>query len=266
LQRTVFFVSESTGITAEALGQSLLSQFSHSVKFKTVYMPFVNTMERARELSERLVQLEQLDGVRPIVFATMPEEDIREVLNNSPCLYIELFDTFIGPISKELGVGPSGKRGLTHGYSNGDSYEHRMSIINFAMTNDDGARLDKFDQADVILIGVSRSGKTPTCLYLAIHFDIKAANYPITEEDFETGKLPPALLANRDKLIALTINPVRLHNIREERRPGSRYASLKTCRREVQEAAEMFRKLGLKTFDTTSQSIEEISSLIMKSI
>jgi len=266
LQRTVFFVSESTGITAEALGQSLLSQFSDSVKFKTVYMPFINTLERARELSERLAQLERVEGVRPIVFATMPEEDIREVLNDSPCLYIELFDTFIGPISRELGVGPSGKRGLTHGYSNDDTYEHRMSIINFAMTNDDGARLDKFDQADVILIGVSRSGKTPTCLYLAIHFDIKAANYPLTEEDFETGKLPPALLANKDKLIALTINPVRLHNIREERRPGSRYASLKTCRREVQEAVEMLRKLGLKTFDTTSQSIEEISSLIMKSI
>ncbi len=265
-QRTVFFVSESTGITAETLGQSLLSQFSHSIRFKTVYMPFVNTLERARELSERLTQVAELEGARPIVFATMPEEDIRAVLSSSPCLYIELFDTFIGPLAKELGVGPSGKRGLTHGYSNGDSYEHRMSIINFAMTNDDGARLDKFDQADVILIGVSRSGKTPTCLYLAIHFDIKAANYPLTEEDFDAGRLPQALLDNRDKLIALTINPVRLHNIREERRPGSRYASLKYCRREVQEAEEMFRRLGLKTFDTTSQSIEEISSMIMKTI
>ncbi|HEB94975.1 MAG TPA: kinase/pyrophosphorylase [Sedimenticola thiotaurini] len=266
MRRTVFFVSESTGITAETLGQSLLSQFAHSVEFKTVYMPFINTMERARELAERLKQLNELEGVRPIVFATMPEEDIRAVLSSSPCLYIELFDTFIGPLAKELGVGPSGKRGLTHGFSNGDSYEHRMNIINFAMTNDDGARLDKFDQADVILIGVSRSGKTPTCLYLAIHFDIKAANYPLTEEDFERGRLPQVLMNNRDKLIALTIDPLRLHRIREERRPGSRYASLNSCRREVQEAEEMFRRLGLKVLDTTSHSIEEISSLIMKAI
>ncbi len=265
-RRTVFFVSESTGITAETLGQSLLSQFSHSVQFDTVYMPFVNTVERAQELAERLNQVSRDDGVRPIVFATMPEKDIREILSNASCLYIELFDTFIGPLSKELGVGPSGKRGLSHGFSNGDTYEHRMSIINFAMTNDDGARLDKFDQADVILIGVSRSGKTPTCLYLAIHFDIKAANYPLTEEDFETGKLPKVLLDNKEKLIALTIDPLRLHRIREERRPGSRYASLSYCKKEVQQADVIFRRLGLKVLDTTSHSIEEVSSLIMKSI
>ncbi|HHH38346.1 MAG TPA: kinase/pyrophosphorylase [Sedimenticola sp.] len=263
-RRTVFFVSESTGITASTLGHSLLSQFEHTVDFRTVYMPYINTLEKARELALRIDGLMDKGEARPIVFATMPMTDIRECLKATRCLYIELFDTFIGPLSQELGVGPSGKSGLSHGIVNGDSYEHRMSIINFAMANDDGARLDKFNQADVILIGVSRSGKTPTCLYLAMHFEIRAANYPITEEDFEKGSLPQALLENRDKLVALTIDPFRLHRIREERRPGSGYASLARCRSEVQQAEQLFRKLGIVPLDTTSQSIEEISSRIIR--
>lgn len=264
--RTVFFVSESTGITAETLGQSLLSQFSQAVRFKTVYMPFINNPEKARELCHRLDGLTRTEGSRPIVFATMPEPEIRGILRDSSCLYIELFDTFIGPLSEELGVGPSGKKGLTHGFSCDDSYESHMGTINFAMANDDGARLDKYHQADVILIGVSRSGKTPTCLYLAIHFDLKAANYPITEEDFELGRLPQIVLDQREKLIALTIDPVRLSRIREERRRGSDYASLARCKRETRQAEQMFKRLGIPTIDTTSHSIEEISSSIVKSL
>jgi len=266
LSRTVFFVSESTGITAETLGQSLLSQFSQEVMFKTIYMPFISTPEKARDLANRLSELTLSEGKRPIVFATMPVIEIREILSGASCLYIELFDTFIGPLSAELGVGPSGKTGLSHGFSNDDSYENRMSTINFAMTNDDGARLGKYNQADVILIGVSRSGKTPTCLYLAIHFHVKAANYPLTDEDFESGKLPKALLDNREKLIALTIDPVRLNRIREERRRGSDYASLGRCRRETRMAEQIFKRLKIKSMDTTSNSIEEVSSRIMKTL
>jgi regulator of PEP synthase PpsR (kinase-PPPase family) len=265
-QRSVFFVSESTGITAATLGHSLLSQFEQAEAFRTIYMPYINNMEKAGNLAARIDGLMVKGEMRPIIFATMPKTDIRECLKATACLYLELFDTFIGPLSKELGVGPSGKSGLSHGIVNGDSYEHRMSIINFAMANDDGARLDKFSQADVILIGVSRSGKTPTCLYMAMHFELRAANYPLTEEDFEKGHLPQALLDNRDKLVALTIDPFRLHHIREERRRGSGYASLPRCRSEVQQAEQLFRKLGLKPMDTTRQSIEEISSRVVRSL
>lgn len=266
LQRTAFFVSESTGITAETLGQSLISQFGQLVEFRTVYMPYVNTPEKAHALAAQFDQLLEKEGHRPIVFATMAEPDVRAILKEANCMYIELFDTFIGPLSMELGVDPSGKKGLSHGIVNGETYEDRMSIINFAMTNDDGARLDKYDQADVILTGVSRSGKTPTCLYLAMHFGIKAANYPLTEEDFEKNKLPEALTRNKGKLIGLTIDPHRLNRIREERRPGSRYASLPRCQSEVRMAQQFFRKLKLRVLDTTSHSIEEISSRIMKQI
>lgn len=266
LNRTVFFISESTGITAETLGHSLLSQFSQAVSFKTIYMPFISTPKKARELAVRINQLNEREGVRPLVFATMPDTQIRDILRHASCLYIELFDTFIGPLSEELGVQPSGKRGLSHGFSNDDTYESRMSIINFAMSNDDGACIDKYHEADVILIGVSRSGKTPTCLYLAIHFNIKAANYPLTDDDFETGRLPDVLLQNKKKLVALTIDPIRLNHIREERRRGSDYASLARCRRETRLAEQLFRQLRIRTLDTTSHSIEEISSQIIKSL
>ncbi len=266
LKRTVFFVSESTGITAETLGHSLISQFEKTVEFTTIYKPYINTAEKAQELVDRFNRLYQEQGYAPIVFATMAEPEIRVMLKRSSCLYIELFDTFIGPLSKELGVNPSGERGRSHGITNGDRYENRMSIINFAMTNDDGARLDKYDQADVILVGVSRSGKTPTCLYLAMHFGLRAANYPLTEEDFEQNKLPDVLLKHRQKLIALTIDPMRLSRIREERRPGSRYASLHRCQSEVRQALQYFTRHQLTVIDTTSYSIEEISSRIMNTI
>ncbi|MCW8948960.1 MAG: kinase/pyrophosphorylase, partial [Sedimenticola sp.] len=168
-KRTIYYVSESTGITAETLGHSLISQFEQTIEFTTVYMPFINSVEKAKKLTSQFNLVAKNDGARPIVFATMVEYEIRVILKRSNCLYIELFDTFIAPLSRELGVNPSGKTGLSHGMANGESYEDRMDIINFAMVNDDGARLDKYDQADVILIGVSRSGKTPTCLYLAMH-------------------------------------------------------------------------------------------------
>ena len=265
-QRTVFYVSESTGITAEALGQSLISQFEQTIEFRTIYMPFINTIDKAAELVKQFDVLAELEGARPIVFATMAELEIRVILKRSNCLYVELFDTFIAPLSKELGVNPSGKSGLTHGMVNGESYEDRMDIINFAMVNDDGARMDKYDQADVILVGVSRSGKTPTCLYLAMHFGIKAANYPLTPDDFEKNEFPKGLLNNRDKLVGLTIDPPRLNRIREERSPGSSYASLARCGNEVRQALQMFKRHKVWVMDTTAYSIEEISSRIAKAI
>ncbi len=266
LMRTVFYVSESTGITAETLGQSLISQFEQTIGFRSIYMPFVNTAEKAQELVRTFEAIAEKEGRRPIVFATMAETDIRLILKRSNCLYIELFDTFIAPLSKELGVNPSGKIGLSHGMTSGENYEDRMDIINFAMVNDDGARIDKYDQADVILLGVSRSGKTPTCLYLALHFGIKAANYPLTEEDFEKDEIPKALIKNQKKLVALTIDPPRLSGIREERRPNSGYASMRRCATEVKHAMNLFKRHNLWVLDTTTHSIEEISSRIAKAV
>jgi len=265
MKRTVYFVSESTGITAETLGHSLLSQFD-SVDFEQVYMPYINTVPRARALTQRMQEAAERDGVRAIVFGTMLDGEIREILRGGNCFYLELFEGFIDPLSQELGVAPSRKSGRSHAITKPSSYTKRIDAINFAMANDDGVRPDNFVHADVVLLGVSRSGKTPTCLYLAMHYGLRSANYPITEEDFERGDVSPLVWACRDKVFALTIDADRLQRIREERRPGSAYASAARCQRDIRQAALIFKRLGVPVLNTTSQSIEEISSHILKAV
>jgi [pyruvate, water dikinase]-phosphate phosphotransferase / [pyruvate, water dikinase] kinase len=265
MKRTVFYVSESTGITAETVGHSLLSQFE-GIEFKTVYMPFINTRDKALELIDRLNGIKEQDGHRPIIFGTLLDNEIRALFTRECCLYMELFDTFIGPLSEELGVPPTRKSGQSHALKSPGHYDIRINAINFTMANDDGINPDNFDQADVVLIGVSRSGKTPTCLYLAMHFGLKAANYPLTPEDFERDAIPKSLLPHRAKLFGLTIEPERLHRIRQERRPKSPYASLECCKDELRRAHTIFTRLNIHVIDTTTQSIEEISSQIVKGL
>jgi regulator of PEP synthase PpsR (kinase-PPPase family) len=265
MKRTVYFVSESTGITAETLGHSLISQFD-SVDFEQIYMPYINTVLRAQALTQRMQEAADRDGVRPIVFGTMLDEEIRAILKGGNCFYLELFEGFIDPLSRELGVPPSRKSGRSHAIIKRSSYTKRIDAINFAMANDDGVRPDNFAHADVILLGVSRSGKTPTCLYLAMHYGLRPANYPITEEDFARGDVAPQVWACRDKVFALTIDPQRLQRIREERRPGSAYASLDRCQEDIRQAGLMFKRLGVPVLNTTSQSIEEMSSHIIKAV
>ena len=265
MTRTVYFVSESTGITAEALGHSLLSQFD-SVDFEQVYMPYINTELRATALTHRMQEAYVRDGARPIVFATMMNEKIGSILRSGNCYYQELFMQFVQPLSRELDVQPSLQAGRSHAITKPSSYTKRIDAINFAMANDDGVRPDNFRHADVVLVGVSRSGKTPTCLYLAMHYGLRAANYPITEEDFERGDLPGDVWSAKDKVFGLTIDPQRLQAIREERRPGSDYASMARCQQDIRQAQTIFKRLEVPVMNTTNQSIEEISSQILRAL
>lgn len=265
MKRTVYFVSESTGISAETMGHSLLSQFE-GVEFEQIYMPYINTELRAAALTKRMQEAYERDGARPIVFATMLNEDIAAVVKGGNCYYMELFERFVEPLSAELGVPPSRKSGRSHAITKPSSYTKRIDAINFAMANDDGINPKNFQHADVVLLGVSRSGKTPTCLYLAMHYGLRSANYPITEEDFERGDLPPEVWASKQKMFGLTIDANRLQAIREERRPGSDYASMQRCQRDIREAQSMFKRLGVQVMNTTNQSIEEISSLILRAM
>jgi regulator of PEP synthase PpsR (kinase-PPPase family) len=263
MNRTVFFVSESTGITAETLGHSLLSLFD-TIDFEQVYMPYIDTDLRARALTQRMQEAADRDGARPIVFATMLNNEIREILRGGNCFYMELFEGFVEPLSAELGVPPSRKSGQSHAITKPSFYTKRIEAINFAMANDDGIRPDNFHRADVVLAGVSRSGKTPTCLYLAMHYGLRSANYPITEEDFERGDVPQLVWDCRHKLFALTIDPQRLQLIREERRPGSPYASMARCQDDIRMAQQIYKRLQVPVLNTTTQSIEEIASHIIK--
>jgi regulator of PEP synthase PpsR (kinase-PPPase family) len=265
MKRTVYFVSESTGITAETLGHSLLSQFD-AVEFEQVYMPYINTDLRARALNQRMQEAYERDGARPIVFATMLNQEIADTLKQGNCYYMELFERFVEPLSAELGVPPSRQSGRSHAITKPSMYTKRIEAINFAMANDDGVRPDNFRHADVVLVGVSRSGKTPTCLYLAMHYGLRSANYPITEEDFAKGELPPDVWNVKEKIFGLTIDPNRLQAIREERRPGSEYASAARCQSDIREAQNMFKRLDVPVLNTTNQSIEEISSHILRAL
>lgn len=259
--RAVFYVSDGTGITAETIGSGLLTQFV-GVSFERQRLAFIDQIDKAIETAELIREAGRRLGTRPIIVSTVVNGEIRAVLAGSGALLLDVFEPFMAPLELELGVPRQPKIGQAHALVDMDAYEQRMDATNYALTHDDGSDLD-YGEADVLLVGVSRSGKTPTCLYLALHYSLKAANYPLTPEDLEGERLPARLRAHRRKLFALTIDPVRLSHIREERKPGSRYANVDVCRREVMAAEQMFRAEGIPVLSTTHTSIEEIASKVM---
>jgi len=261
-QRTVFFVSDQTGVTAETLGHSLLTQFD-SVEFKLVTVPFVDDVDKAIQVARRIDRVADNEGVRPIVFTSFVQDEVRAPLLDCKGLALDFFEAFLGPLEEELGIQSSHTLGKAHGMADTQSYNLRIDATNYAMEADDGHSTQNYDQADVILTGVSRSGKTPTCLYLALHYGVFAANYPLTEEDLETGQLPKNLKHFRGKLYGLTIAPVRLRQIRLERRSVGRYASARQVSYELRAAEALFKKHGIPFIDTTHCSIEEIASTIL---
>lgn len=261
-QRTVFFISDRTGITAEALGRSLMSQFD-GAGFRQVTLPFISTVDKAKQAVAQIDAVGREDGVRPIVFSTIVDDAMRVIVQRSEALYLDFFDTFIGPLERELGVKSSHTAGRAHASADNAAYIARIEAVNFALANDDGITTRNYPKADVILVGVSRSGKTPTCLYLALQFGIFAANYPLTEDDLQRGRLPEALLPFRAKLYGLTIAPSRLQQIRHQRRPDSRYASSDQVRYEVEQAEGIFRAAGVPYMNTTHPSIEEIATTVL---
>ncbi len=260
--RTVFFVSDRTGITAEILGRTLLTQF-RGVEFHKHTLPFVDTVEKARTALEEINQSTRNNGQRPLVISTLIEDKVREVIQTADALCIDLFAGFVQKLETELGMGSSHALGLTHGIGDELAYQKRIDAINYALSHDDGAMTRNYEHADVILVGVSRTGKTPTSLYLAMQYGIHAANYPLTPDDFGNTHLPNPLAPYRDKLYGLTINADRLSRIRNERKPGSSYASLENCRKEIESANAIMNNAGLHILDTSTKSVEEIAISIL---
>lgn len=259
--RPVYFVSDGTGITAETIGNSLLTQFS-GLEFDRQRVPFIDTLDRARQVAEAIRFSGEQAGCQPIIVNTIVDGEMAKVLASSGALVLDVFEPFMAPLEAALGKPRTPRVGQAHALLDFDAYERRMDATNFALTHDDGTDLD-YDEADVLLVGVSRSGKTPTCLYLALHYSLRAANYPLTPEDLEADRLPEKLRRHRRKLFGLTIDPQRLQKIREERKPGSRYATLEVCRREVSIAEGMFKREQIPVLSTTHTSIEEIASKIV---
>lgn len=264
MKRRVYFVSDGTGITAETIGNAILTQFSN-IEFDTFRLPFVDTVEQAHKAVARIADRGAGSEGRPVVISSVVDTQVREVLAGVDAFVLDVFAPFIAPLEDELGTQRSPRVGQAHGLVDYDQYEARINATNYALSHDDGIDLT-YDDADVILVGVSRSGKTPTCLYLALHYGIKAANYPLIQEDLERQELPRRLLPHRKRLFGLTIDPARLAQVRETRRPGSQYARLEQCRWEVAAAEKLLRAERLPVVSTTHSSIEEIASKILNTL
>ncbi len=263
--RTIFFVSDGTGITAEMLGHSLLSQFE-DIQFNQETIPFVDTADKAQIALDRIAQAARSGNGRPIVFTSLVNPVVRARLRTADALVLDFFETFIDPLEIELGQISTHTIGRSHSATDKKEYQHRIEAVNFALAHDDGQSNRELAKADVILVGVSRSGKTPTSLYLALQFGVRAANYPLIPDDFDRNALPSALMPFRQKLFGLTIMPERLAEIRNERRPNSKYAELANCRREIEKAESLMRREGVRWLNSTTKSIEEISTTILQEI
>lgn len=263
-KRTVIYVSDGTGITAETLGHGLLSQFE-GIEYRPMRFPFIDSESKARDCLMRINDVNQREGVHPIVILTQTNQELSAILHQADAFFIDMFDSFIAPLEQELGSRYSRAMGRSHGQANPE-YNARIEAMNFALAHDDGVSDSDLKSADIILVGVSRSGKTPTSLYLSLQFSLKAANYPLIPEDFERDELPSRLQPYRNKIYGLTIAPDQLQRIRFERRPNSKYASLENCRYEVAAAERMMRREGIKWFDTTSRSIEELAVQLMQAL
>ena len=264
---SVFFVSDGTGITAETFGNAILAQFE--VKFRHIRIPFVDSVDKAHQAVRQILHTGEVEGRKPIVFTTLVNMEVLSVILEGckdKTMLMDMFSIFVNPLEKELGIKSNHRVGRFSDASKSQEYRERIEAINFSLAHDDGQLNRDLELSDVILVGVSRSGKTPTSLYLAMQHGLKASNYPLIPEDFERRQLPPALMPHKKKIFGLTIQPERLSEIRNERRPDSKYASLANCRHEVAEAEAMMRRAGIRWLSTTHKSIEEIATTILQEI
>jgi [pyruvate, water dikinase]-phosphate phosphotransferase / [pyruvate, water dikinase] kinase len=263
IKRSVFFISDGTAITAETLGHSLLAQFPH-VDFDIHIIPYISSEEAAMNVVTEINQRADSDGEKPLVFDTLVDPYVRDIINTANAINLDVFEGLISKLSEELGTSPTTLVGQTHAVTDSESYKARIDAVHFALDNDDGARTRHYDKADLILIGVSRSGKTPTSIYLSLQFGIRVANYPLTEEDLDDNRLPAVLRPHKHKLFGLMIDADRLVAIRSERKANSRYASFSQCQMELRAIEGIYISEGIKYLNVSEMSIEEISTRVLQ--
>lgn len=262
MKTTVFYISDQTGITAELLGQTLLSQFD-SIDFITQTLPYIDNEKKALKAVELINRTAKQSEIQPVLISTIVKPDIQEFMHRSEALMLDVFEHFISPLEATFKELSSHRVGKKHSVEDKEAYDNRIRAVNFALNTDDGLSSKQYAKADIILLGVSRSGKTPTALYLAMQFGLLAANYPITEDDLENHELPSWAFQFKDKLFGLEIEASRLHEIRTERKANSRYASIQQCQYEVNQINKFYQKEDIPTIDTTTKSIEEIATKII---
>lgn len=265
MSRTIFMISDGTGITAETLGNSLMTQFEH-VQTKNINLPYVNSPAKAYDAVDKINEISETSKDRPIAFVTVVQPEILKIVKEADAFIVDLFTTFLSPLENELGERSSYSVGKSHAVKNNQAYRNRIEAVDYALQHDDGLRIKGYEKADIILIGVSRSGKTPSCLYMALHFGAFAANYPFTDEDLERTTLPECLRPYKNKLFGLTIDYDRLQQIRSERRPNSSYSSVDTCRKETVQIEAIYQHENIPYINSTACSIEEISTKVLSTV
>lgn len=258
--RAAFYISDGTAITSEVFGHALLSLFP--TEFEHYTIPFVETEDEARKTVERINKVAKLTALPPLIFHTFVNEDIRNIIESCDGVIYNFLEHFTAPLEKQLGIKAKPVAHRTHSIHE-NSYDHRIEAVNYSLLNDDGSNISNYADADIILVGVSRSGKTPTSLYLALQYGIKAANYPFTDDDMEELQLPHFLKSHKHKLFGLTIDAQRLIDIRDNRMTNSKYASARQCRMEVREVEKLYKKEKIPYINTTKFSVEEITAKIL---
>jgi [pyruvate, water dikinase]-phosphate phosphotransferase / [pyruvate, water dikinase] kinase len=259
-RRDVFFVSDSTGITAETLGNSLLSQFQG--QFVKHRVPFVATAEIAHDLAAD-IEAAAKGGFAPIVFMTVVSPEVRDIVAHTSAITLDLVDQNLQILEHTLDQRARRDRGLFHTIADSDRYRDRMSAVEFTIEHDDGESVKGLGLADVILVAPSRCGKTPTTMYMAVNYGVRAANVPLLEEDLLAQQLPEQVRPHKDRVFGLISSPQRLHQVRQERRPDSPYSALQQCAFEIKSAESMFLAHNIPYIDTSERSIEEISATII---
>lgn len=258
----VFFVSDGTGVTVETLGHSLLSQFE-SLVFRPVIIPFVTTEERARAAVERINAANGDGRQAPIVFSSLVDESTRAIIEGANAFAFDFFTAFLGRLEQALNVPSNRLSGRAHGAGNADTYMRRIDAVNFALATDDGLNTDRYEEAQIILVGLSRVGKTPTSLYLALQYGVFVANYPLADDDLERESLPEAIVPWKERLFGITIDPARLTRIRSGRRSQGSYSNPSRVRRDIEHCERLLRQNGVPMLDSTTISVEEIAATIL---
>ncbi|HLM22764.1 MAG TPA: pyruvate, water dikinase regulatory protein [Propionibacteriaceae bacterium] len=260
----VFFLSDSTGITAETMGNALLIQFP-DLRFERRLIPFISTIDEARRVV-KVLDTAAAGPVTPLAFSTAAVEEVRHELSHTKCPLIDFFDLHMERVESILGTKGIRVAARLHGMGDVKRYNARMAAVEYAIEHDDGQSMRALDKADVILIAPSRCGKTPTTMYLALQHGIFVANYPLVDEDFETAELPRPVRGLRDRCFGMLTTPARLSQVRHERRPNSRYASLEQCTYELRQAEAMYRNHRLPVINSSTKSVEEMSTVILQTL
>jgi regulator of PEP synthase PpsR (kinase-PPPase family) len=238
--KDIYYISDSTGIMATNLGQALICQFPE-INFYEEKFPFILTVKQARKTK------------------------VREVFDSPEVEFFEAYGLFLERLETCLEAEAVREPGFAR-HANDMAMTKRVEAIHYCLGHDDGTKESEYDEADIILLGVSRSGKTPVSVFLATQMGLKSANFPLTSEYLDQYRIPEQIRQNKDRAVALTTSPEQLHSAREKRYPNSKYSRIATCREELKQAEQIYVKNKIPIVSSAGKSIEETATQVMQEL